>query len=83
MEKFWRDHSNWGHIGADHRSDRHPPDPKLPKPPKVRVRALGRSDGSARFRLNGECVAPGRVVSVDADDVLMLIATGKAELTHD
>lgn len=75
MERFWRVNSSWSHVGASV----NPRPPHLPDRPKVRVRALGRADGSPSFIVNGQPVAAGAVVDVDADDAPTLVFAGKAE----
>jgi hypothetical protein len=53
---------------------RREPDPRLPKTPQVKVRAIG-----SRFRHGGAPVADGAIVSVDIDIARQLIAARKAE----
>jgi hypothetical protein len=77
MENFWRRNANWGVLGTDRAHQ--VPAPQLPKRPTVRVRALGRTDGSPSFMLDGAPVQPGKMVNIDRDDALRLVAVGKAE----
>jgi hypothetical protein len=77
VDPIWRNRSSWQVLGADPHERIEPP--RLPKRPQVRVRALGRGDGSPLFCLDGKPVQPGETVLVGADDIEHLLASGKVE----
>jgi hypothetical protein len=53
--------------------------PVLPPMPIVRVRALGRPDGSPSFCVGGVAVPRGAEIDVPLDQAQLLEATGKVE----